>query len=222
MTTRRSALLIMLGWIHSVFWPVAPFLGWGEIVMDPMTNTCRPNFGAKGVASKTYAMVMSFFSFVIPTVVMIWCYCRIFKVVRNQVKLINKNSIGSSGQHGGGSQSNKANESKALKTVLLVLGAFVLAWLPYTIISTGKLVTRWRIGPTIANAVLTITLINGAINPLIYSLRDKRFKGGFKKIICCCGKNFADNTMDSYMSSVRRTQSTHVNQLEIKDHVTHL
>ncbi|XP_020917377.1 rhodopsin, GQ-coupled-like [Exaiptasia diaphana] len=217
MTTRRSAILIVLGWVHSVFWPVAPLLGWGEIVMDPMTNTCRPNFGGKGVVSKTYAMVMSFFSFVIPTVVMIGCYCQIFRVARNQVKLINKNSIET--RQNGGSHRNKANESKALKTVLLVLGAFVLAWLPYTIISTGKLVTRWNIGPTSANAVLTITLINGSINPFIYSLRDKRFKGGFKKIICSCGKNLVEDTMDSYVSSVRRTQAS---QPEINAQDTHL
>lgn len=208
MTTRCSAYLIAIGWFHSLFWAMAPLVGWGEIIIDPKTNTCRPNFGAKGSLSKTYAMLMSFFSFALPTFVMIGCYCRIFQVARYHVKVIKNNSIASA-QHGG-SQNSRVNETKALKTVLLVLGTFVLAWLPYTVVSTGKLLTRstWNIGLTATNAVLTITLISGSINPFIYSLRDKRYKSGFRKIIGVF-RTSANDDRDSYISTVsRRTQAS--------------
>jgi hypothetical protein len=133
-----------------------------------------------------YANLLAGFTFALPTLIMIYCYFRIYKVARHQVQLIKKNSVGSSQN---GPPNSRPRETRALKTVLMVLGAFVLAWLPYTIVSTGKLLKGpgWDVGVSAANAVLTVTLVNGCFNPVIYSMRDRRFKSGLKKILCPCG-----------------------------------
>ncbi|XP_031573593.1 histamine H2 receptor-like [Actinia tenebrosa] len=203
LTTRRSLVLIALGWVHSIFWAAAPLVGWGEITLDLKTNTCRPNWNAKGFPSKMYANLLAVFTFALPSAIMVYCYFRIFKVARHQVKLIKRNSIGSSQN---GPQNSRPTETRALRTVLMVLGAFVLAWLPYTIVSTGKLFmkTGWDVGASTANAVLTTTLVNGCFNPIIYAMRDRRFKSGLQKIICPFART---NSLDlsSYVSSAQVT-----------------
>ena len=203
MTTRRASFLIAFGWIHSIFWAAAPLVGWGEITLDLKTNTCRPNWNAKGLPSKMYANLLAVFTFVVPSAIMVYCYVWIFRVARHQVKMIKNNSIGSSLD---GRRRPRPTETRALKTVLMVLGAFVLAWLPYAIVSTGKLIkkTGWDVGTSTANAVLTITLINGCFNPVIYSMRDRRFKSGLTKILCPCWKVNSQD-LSSYASTVQAT-----------------
>lgn len=217
LTARRSVAMIALGWVHSIFWAVTPLMGWGEIVFDPKTCTCRPNWGAKGLANKVYAMCLALFAFTIPTVAMIYSYVKIFQVARYHIRLIKKNSIGSDSNNSG----PNAQETKALKTVLLVIGGFVVSWLPYSVSSLGKLLSKgsWTLNATAANAVLTITLLNGCVNPVIYSIRDKRFRRGFRKILCPCMPQ-QSNEFNSYMSTVAGTNSQNKNdaglELEIK------
>lgn len=108
-------------------------------------------------------------------------------VARRQVKRIRKATVevqSNENQSGKRSRLLDVGETKALRTVLLVLGAFVVAWLPYTVISVGKLTTRgsWDVDSSWANVVLTITLLNGCVNPFIYAAKDSRFREGLKKL----------------------------------------
>ena len=187
LTSRRAFILMALSWLHSVLWAVAPAVGWGEIVYDHKTNTCRTSWGAKGLGNKLYAMLLGLFAFIIPTVVLIYCYVKIFKVARRQVELIKRTTVHMQTNENRSvkpSQDIDASESKALKTVLLVLGAFIFAWLPYTVISLGKLATRgsWDVSATWSNAALTITLLNGCVNPFIYAVKDSRLRKGLNKL----------------------------------------
>lgn len=139
-TTGRSALLLLGGWAHSIFWAVAPQIGWGEVVYNSKTSTCRPNWGAKGLNSRLYALGMALFAFTIPVILMVFCYCRIFFVARYHVKCIKENSV--QNRFSSDASNQRAFETKALKTLLLVLGAFVVSWTPYTMITLAALVTK--------------------------------------------------------------------------------
>ncbi|EDO35245.1 predicted protein [Nematostella vectensis] len=187
MTSERAAALIAGAWVHSLFWAASPSVGWGEIAFDLDTNICRIEWSSKVESSKVYSLFLAFFAFFIPTAIMIYCYCKIFKVARHHVKQIKQNSVSSQ-------QSVTVNDTRALKTILIVIGAFAVAWLPYTMFSLTKLFAPGvvKVEATGSNAVLTVTLLNGCINPVIYSLRDKRFRNGIRKRLCpCCVKTEA-------------------------------
>lgn len=200
MTTNRSALLLLGGWVHSIFWAVTPQMGWGQVTFDPRTNTCRPNWGAKGLSNRVYVLGLAVFPFTIPAVCMIYCYCRIFLVARHHVKNIKKNSVHHSSISKESNQ--RAMETKAMKTLLFVLGAFVVSWLPYTLSTIVALVTKgsWDISSTTVNAVLTITTLNGCVNPVIYAIRDQRFRSGAKRVLCPLA-SMGTGELNSYLSS---------------------
>lgn len=203
LTTFRSAMLLLVGWIHSIFWAFAPQLGWGEVVYEPKTATCRPNWGAKGLGNRVYALGLALFTFAIPVICMMYCYCRIFFVARHHVKQIKKNSVNTSGANTNG---QRATETKAMKTLLIVLGAFVVSWLPYTVLSVAKMVSKgsWEFSSSTLNAVLTITTLNGCVNPVIYAIRDQRFRNGMKRVLCPLASKDS-HEFTSYMSTRRET-----------------
>lgn len=130
-----------------------------------------------------YVLGLAFFTFAVPVLGMVYCYCRIFLVARYHVKSIKKNSVNTSGS---GIQGQRAMETKAMKTLLIVLGAFVISWLPYTVCSVAKMATKgsWELSSSVLNAVLTITTLNGCVNPVIYAIRDQRFRNGMIRLLC--------------------------------------
>ena len=203
LTTMRSAVLLLVGWVHSIFWAFAPQLDWGEIVYQPKTSTCRPNWGAKGLANRVYTLGLALLPFGAPVICMMYCYCRIFFVARYHVREIKKNSVNTPGSDKIG---QRAMETKAMKTLLIVLGAFIVSWLPYTVLSVAKMISKgsWEFSSSTLNAVLTATLLNGCVNPVIYAIRDQRFCKAMKRVLCPLSWKDSQE-FNSYLSSRRDT-----------------
>ena len=193
-----------MGWIHSSIWAVAPILGWGEVIYESKTSTCRPNWAAQGLGNKVYVLGLALFAFGLPVIVMVYCYCKIFIVARYHIKHIQRNSVSENTSSGSG---QRALETKAMKTLLLVLGAFILAWLPYTVCTVAKMIPKgsWELSSSLLNAVLTITMLNGCMNPVIYAIRDQRFRKGMNKLLCPCAQQNTDE-FNSYRSTQTKIQ----------------
>lgn len=77
-------------------------------------------------------------------------------------------------------------EAKATKTVGIIVGGFILCWLPFF---TVYLIMGFC-GSCIPNLLFKVFFYlgycNSAINPLIYGMVSKDFRFAFKKILCRC------------------------------------
>ena len=105
--------------------------------------------------------------------------CSIFIIARNQVKKIWKRSQPSD-------QGKKfLSTMRATKTVALLLAVFLLSWLPSTIfrfydrLSGGDVVTfhRWL------HPLNTLIQIHCSLDPILYVLRNRRFKKVIAKVV---------------------------------------
>ncbi|KXJ29809.1 Alpha-1A adrenergic receptor [Exaiptasia diaphana] len=184
MTKKKTRLLIAFIWIHAVFWATGPLWNWGETVLDQSTNTCRPNFGAKTVSGKVYAICLATFAFAFPVLITIYTYFKIFRVADDQSKKIAKDSTTSRTSIGSDEHSKPTRDRKAYKTVLVIIGTFVICWLPYTIGTSIKILTGNKEAPYwLSYLGLTLALTNSCVNPVIYTIRDRRFRRGIKKFL---------------------------------------
>ncbi|KAL8613347.1 hypothetical protein ACOMHN_052586 [Nucella lapillus] len=84
-------------------------------------------------------------------------------------------------------QFSLSQEKRAAKTLSVVLGCFIVCWLPFFVVALLKplcVTCQW---PTaVSDVVLWLGYCNSALNPIIYTFFNKDFRFAFRNLLCCC------------------------------------
>lgn len=78
-----------------------------------------------------------------------------------------------------------ARERKATKTLGIILGAFIICWLPFFVVSLVLPICRdscW-IHPALFDFFTWLGYLNSLINPIIYTVFNEEFRQAFQKIV---------------------------------------
>ncbi|XP_036969686.1 lysophosphatidic acid receptor 3 [Acanthopagrus latus] len=173
LTKRRVTLLIVLVWAISIFMGAVPSLGWNCICNLSDCSELAPIF------SRSYLIFWSASNLVV-FLVMVVIYMRIYTYVKKKTAVLTP--------HTSGSINRKRTPIKLIKTVMVVLGAFVICWTPGLVVllldglhcmscNVVKL-KRW---------LLLLAVLNSVMNPCIYSYKDEEMWQTFKNLLRCIG-----------------------------------
>ncbi|XP_023677929.1 sphingosine 1-phosphate receptor 2 [Paramormyrops kingsleyae] len=163
--TCRMFLLIGTCWVTSILLGGMPILGWNCIGDLSQCSAVLPLY------SKHYTcFVVVIFSVILLSIVIL--YVRIYQIVR--------------------SSHQEATNSPAyalLKTVTIVLGVFIMCWLPAFSILLLDTSCSMASCPVLSEATIFfgVATLNSALNPLIYTLRSKDMRREFLRVLCCWG-----------------------------------
>lgn len=80
-----------------------------------------------------------------------------------------------------------ARERKAVKTLGIIMGTFILCWLPFFIVALVMPFCKelCHMPPWLNNVINWLGYSNSLLNPIIYAYFNKDFQNAFKKIIKC-------------------------------------
>ncbi|KAL5284016.1 GPROAR1 family protein [Megaselia abdita] len=95
-------------------------------------------------------------------------------------------------------------ETKAAKTLAIIVGLFILCWLPFFTIYVIRPFCENCIDPLLFSILFWLGYCNSAVNPMIYALFSKDFRFAFKRIICKCfcgGQGMSQKTSSSRRGS---------------------
>ncbi|KAK6313012.1 adenosine A2a receptor a [Coregonus clupeaformis] len=182
-TGQRAKGIIAVCWVLSIIIGLTPMLGWNKFTERP-NSTCPPGLMEclfEEVVVMDYMVYFNFFACVLmPLLLMLVIYLRIFMAARHQLKLIELKAV-----HGGKSHSTLQKEIHAAKSLAIIVGLFAICWLPLHIINCFTLFCPQCTRPPLWIIYVAIILSHGnsVVNPFIYAYRIQEFRHTFQRVI---------------------------------------
>ena len=219
MVTRgRLLLALSVAWLDAILVSSLPFARWsGEENRECVYNPTR--------WWSIMVIVCNVFS---PFLFILVCYLYMYRIARYHLRRIKSEVV---------NQPNSApsfQEKKASKTVVIIVGVFIVSWFPSCFYYFLKLVCRLCFPESFAplegifNTLVKLLTFSGSFfNPIIYCWRSRDFRRTFVQIItgralCPCvgrlGRNEAENNSTSFsLQSVTARRRTTLDS-DSRDH----
>uniref|UniRef100_A0A182SDZ1 G-protein coupled receptors family 1 profile domain-containing protein n=1 Tax=Anopheles maculatus TaxID=74869 RepID=A0A182SDZ1_9DIPT len=183
-------VMIIACWLFSYGFQLPTLFGvWGKFGYNHQLGTCSILPDDEGRSSKTAMFIIAF---IIPCIIIVICYSRIFCVVHNSA---NNNSISytassSAVKVAGAARSAtdardakaRRNEWRITKMVLAIFLSFVMCYLPITI---SKIVDKNVSVPVLHIIGYIMLYLSACINPIIYVIMNKQYRQAYKTVIFC-------------------------------------
>ncbi|XP_016147299.1 adenosine receptor A2b-like [Sinocyclocheilus grahami] len=185
-TGQRARGIIAICWVLSVIIGLTPMLGWHKArSKEALNSTCLPGMMKclfEEVVVMDYMVYFNFFACVLlPLLLMLAIYLRIFMAARHQLKCIESKAVPCELK----SRSTLQKEVHAAKSLAIIVGLFAVCWLPLHIINCFTLFCPQCKRPPVLIMYLAIILshANSVVNPFIYAYRIREFRYTFRKIV---------------------------------------
>ncbi|XP_040908436.1 adenosine receptor A2b [Toxotes jaculatrix] len=210
MTGKTAREIIAILWILSFVIGLIPFFGWNRKHLccinsssetNNTTNTglvsCKLTCLFESVVDMQYMVYFNFFVCVLlPLLIMLGIYLKIFTVARKQLRQIELKCVGNGDSHHHGLLQK---EIRAAKSLSIIVGLFAICWLPVHILNCLTLFYDELKKPDVVMYVaIILSHANSAVNPIIYAYRIQDFRNTFRKILA---QHFLCRREELYLSS---------------------
>ncbi|XP_034017794.1 trace amine-associated receptor 1-like [Thalassophryne amazonica] len=169
-----------------VIWGAATVIS-VSLIMARLSNSCDDEICQ---ISRNVGSFMGFIlTFYLPVIIMLCIYLKIFLVALKQARSIQNTKSGAT---------VSKMERKATKTLAVVMGVFLLCWLPYFLCVSVVVSTKVHVPLSLTETLNWLSMSNSTINPFIYAFFYSWFRTAFKMIIS--GKIIQGNFTNSRLS----------------------
>ncbi|XP_022102407.1 octopamine receptor Oamb-like [Acanthaster planci] len=191
MTRKVAGVLMLLAWGLSLCVSFPWMFYWKAVVEESPGSGVR----CPPPSPPLYSLVSITVAFFVPATVIIALYARMCQVARQHSRSVHKGRIQCGNDRGhpqeamrihlgrAQTQTELNREYRAAKTVGLVVGAFLVCWLP---VFAVILVSSWceEELKDIRSYINWLGFINSAVNPFIYAFAISQFREAFKRLLC--------------------------------------
>lgn len=102
-------------------------------------------------------------------------------------------------------------ETKAAKTLAIIMGCFCLCWAPFFITNVVDPFIHYSVPWQLWTAWLWLGYINSGLNPFLYAFLNRAFRRAFLVILCCGDERYARQGSYSYGHNPRACSAVSVN-----------
>ncbi|XP_065112752.1 trace amine-associated receptor 4-like [Paramisgurnus dabryanus] len=142
--------------------------------------------------NKEWSLICPILTFFLPGTIMSCLYMKIFHVAKKHAKVMSeKVTVWTTG--GLKNQSFAHRERKAAKTLAIVMGVFLLCWMPFFIAIVVDPYINFATPAKVFDALVWFAYFNATCNPLIYGFFYPCFQKAFKILIFTYVCGFKDS-----------------------------
>ncbi|XP_020020990.1 melatonin receptor type 1A [Castor canadensis] len=197
-TNKNSFCYVFLIWMLTVV-AIMPNLRTGTLQYDPRIYSCT---FAQSVSS-VYTIAVVVFHFIVPMIIVIFCYLRIWILVlrvRRRVKPDNKPKL-------------KPQDFRNFVTMFVVFVLFAICWAPLNFIGLIVALDPASMVPRIPEwlfvASYYMAYFNSCLNAIIYGLLNQNFRNEYRRIIVslCTAKLFFVDSSNDVANRIKRKPS---------------
>ena len=194
--TRKTTLIAVAWvWFQAFLTALTPILGWNSYEHIPGRTQCSVKVPRENKLSElTNCLFIIICGFVIPLGIMNFSYLKIFQTVKIHTKRVRSHSIGEE-------QSAFLNERRIIITLFIILAVFLACWTPFSVLTIYATLAGHELPQNFSVAAYWMGFLNSAMNPLIYALRTKEFRQGYRQIfgmvLPCCFDRVSSRENDS-------------------------
>ncbi|XP_068609940.1 opsin-5 [Brachionichthys hirsutus] len=164
---RHAFLCLALMWAYAGFWATMPLLGWGDYAPEPFGTSCTLAWwlAQASFSGQSFVVAILFFCLVFPAAIIVFCYVMIIFKVKSSAKEISHFDACNRNGH--------ALEIKLTKVAMLICAGFLIAWIPYAVVSVVSAFGEPDSVPIPVSVVPTLLAKSSAMyNPIIYQVLD--------------------------------------------------
>ncbi|XP_060907360.1 opsin-5 [Labrus mixtus] len=165
----HAFLCLAFVWAYAAFWATMPLVGWGNYAPEPFGTSCTLDWwlAQASVSGQTFVMAILFFCLVLPTVIIVFSYVMIIFKVKSSAKEISNFDARIRNSH--------ELEIKLTKVAMLICAGFLIAWIPYAVVSVVSAFGEPDSVPISVSVIPTLLAKSSAMyNPIIYQVVDMK------------------------------------------------
>ena len=98
-------------------------------------------------------------------------------------------------------------EAKAAKTLAIIVGAFIVCWLPFFTIYLIGAFCEDCVNSLVFSVFFWLGYCNSALNPCIYALFARDFRSAFQRLVSCRRRGFDHASRADYVTGSKKHQS---------------
>lgn len=183
LTPGKAKLYIGVSWATAFISAIPPLFGWGKYGFKPGEIQCTLDFPSQNINELTYGLVFFSATFVVPIILMSYCYFCILKTVRRNSSRVQNHppppgSAMVTKMHRPGRMNiDYSFKTRAFTTILILFVIFVMTSMPYSITRFILLFFGHTKFSSPSNAIIIwIFYLNSTLNPVIYYWRISKFR----------------------------------------------
>ncbi|XP_061535798.1 trace amine-associated receptor 3 [Phycodurus eques] len=188
MSQGRVAFLIV------ICWAVPMLISFVPITLDlhiAGVHILLPQDVCVFLVNRIYAVMASLIAFYLPMAIMLVAYWKIFKVARRQARQISAMEsqmaagVGKDSSKKKKHRNNMKRERKAAKTLGIIMGVFLIFWMPFFTLNIVDPFIDYSTEVIIWDIFLWLGYINSSLNPFLYGFFNRSFRKAFLMFIGC-------------------------------------
>ncbi|KAM7416826.1 hypothetical protein PAMA_018746 [Pampus argenteus] len=182
---RRTTLAILIVWLYSLAWSLAPLIGWSSYIPEGLMTSCTWDYVTYTLANRSYTMMLCCFVFFIPLGIIFYCYVFMFLATRRTTREVER--LGTQVRKSTLIQQKSIrSEWKLAKIAFVVIVVYVLSWSPYACVTLISWAGYANILSPYSKAVPAIIAKASAIyNPFIYAIIHTKYRMTLAEKIPC-------------------------------------